>query len=484
MFCIFKRFVFLCFFNFLIVLPAHAALQHKGTDSYLAGLWHVYSADIIDYKGKKIMFMGGWLVREHTGNDLIYYSKADGSGWDEPKISFRKAGYSVNDPTVIKHPQHDWLFMYYTGLAENHQGNGLTRKNVVGFASSVNGGKSWTDHGIIIGGDNGYNGDGAWSPSAVLSPDESEIWLYYHTNSPSIVVLRTRLNINGWQKVGNTQRVHFYKKDSNGVTRHALQHGRVNIDVDYIANDKLAMVTNEFSLSNAGFYTADSDGISFYEEGSLNPFIAGGENHVLTPTIEVTGRNKFNVFFGFGTQSNTCTDEWRANGQTNINCSNSIHGWEYRYKPGPTSPKQADGLSAPMSELSSTASSFEEVGGGDQGQFSLLSSDGFGGGLLNSLGFEEEGCDGLREREVTCKDHKGRVVSDSYCLNPKYAGLVGPKPENLEICKFACPETEEGSGGEENENGGGEGGWSDTDGDGFADTNDGTGTGNSDGEAM
>jgi len=325
--------LFLGIFIFTPFSQASAALQNKGTDSYLAGLWHVYAPDIIEYKGKRIMFSGGWLTKSATGDDVIYYSEASGNNWSKPIKVFEKNGYAVNDPTVIKHPTQDWLFMYYTALPKSAQGGHeeMTSRNVIGFASSVNGGKSWTDHGIMVVQNNGYNNDGAWAPSVVLSPDQKEFWVYYHTNSPSNIILRSRLKLNGWEPAGITQRVEFRQQTAKGMIKHPLQKGRVNIDVDYTKAGELGMVTNEFSLSQIGFYTSDPSGLIFTESSNIkNPIVSAGDNQVLTPALEVKNDRNFNVFFGFGTRNNPCSEEWIKAGVPGMRCSNSIHGWKFQ----------------------------------------------------------------------------------------------------------------------------------------------------------
>jgi hypothetical protein len=120
---------------------------YVGTDSYIDGLWHAYSPTVLDYKGVKRMWIGGWLSRADEGSDVIYYSEQASDGkWAKPVPSLTVAGYAVNDPTVIKHPREDWLFMYFTLLSEEAQKSafGMVHENKIGFASSIDAGRTWT----------------------------------------------------------------------------------------------------------------------------------------------------------------------------------------------------------------------------------------------------------------------------------------------------------------------------------------------------
>lgn len=312
------------FFGFVLTICLAASVAQAAPvkvtkmEGLMGGLWNAYAPTTLNYGGKERMWFGGWEKQADQGSDIIYYSENLGTQWTAPVVSFKKADYAVNDPTVIQHPVNkDWLFMYYTALHKNHQnGNQLTLKNIVGFASSINGGRTWTDHGIIIGQNNGYNAHGAWAPTAVLPANKKEIWLYYHTNSPSNIILRTRLDINGWKQIGKTELVMFPGE--------ASQHGRVNID---IARDggTYHMVSNDFSLNNVGYYKS-TDGLVFARANVDSPMVKGGANWVLTPHIRVLKDKLIQLYFGFGHANNACSAWWKQNGINN-NCSDSLHRW-------------------------------------------------------------------------------------------------------------------------------------------------------------
>ncbi|MFA5593200.1 MAG: hypothetical protein WC989_07795 [Micavibrio sp.] len=285
----------------------------------IGGLWNAYAPETITYMGKERMWIGGWRTHAEQGNDLIYYSELNKGTWSQPTLAFKRADYAVNDPTVIQHPVNkDWLFMYFTALHKvNHNVENMTSTNIVGFASSIDGGKTWTDHGNVINQNNGYNTHGAWAPAAILSPDKREIWVYYHTNSPSNILLRTRFNINGWQQVGKTQPVRF--------SGEARQNGRLNIDVAHYGNS-FHLVANDGSLHDIGYYTS-RDGLNFLRRGNItNPIIKGGPHWLLTPHIRVVSDRVLQLYFGFAPNNSPCSKSWHGINFL-INCGDSIHHW-------------------------------------------------------------------------------------------------------------------------------------------------------------
>lgn len=318
------KFLALLLFLPLAVMPQHARAASASVvkmQPVIGGLWNAYAPTVLNYQGKERMWIGGWATEADQGEDLIYYmEKSSGGTWSRPVVSFKKPGFSVNDPTVIQHPvQAGWLFMYYTALNNKDKSAAdMLLKNTVGFASSVDGGKTWTDHGLIITQDNGYNKHGAWAPSVVLAPAGNEFWIYYHTNSPSIILLRTRFNINGWQPLGKAERVLFPQSSQ--------QTGRVNVDVTRFGNT-FHMLANEFTLSNIGYYTS-MDGLIFKTPDNLkNPLMSGGVNTLLTPHLKMDSDKIMQVYFGYGVTTNPCSKAWLKKGITDIKCSDSLHQW-------------------------------------------------------------------------------------------------------------------------------------------------------------
>lgn len=282
----------------------------------LSGLYAVYSPSVLTHEittpdGERkyvtSMWTGGWLTKEEVGPDNIYRSELVQGKWSRPTMSFQRPGFHVNDPSVLVHPKQKWLFMYYTAL-DNVYANDkdMTERNWVGFASSINGGKSWDDHGIVIGQDNGLDGTGAWSPSAVLVG--SEIWVYYHTNSKDFskpITLRTRFSLDGWKVVGATERLSFPDDEATGEVTLLS-----NLDVA-VAGSKFIMVANSTGLNSIRRFVS-KDGLSWLREPRDPLIAAGADQLVLTPHLH-QGPHGYRVYFGY--------DEGKGSG--------SIQAWDF-----------------------------------------------------------------------------------------------------------------------------------------------------------
>lgn len=150
------------------------------------------------------------------GADKIFLSGFSESGWSRPTRVFAPNGYHVNDPSVIRPPsvsgidRSNLLYLYYTAL-DNRIATDATAQvqdNVIGLASSVDGGRTWRNHGIVIAENEGGDGYGAWAPSAVAVGDE--ICVYYHTTgSPDFcqpITFRQNFYANGVEKNGGPER--------------------------------------------------------------------------------------------------------------------------------------------------------------------------------------------------------------------------------------------------------------------------------------
>ncbi len=269
----------------------------------LSGLYNIYSPSIISFKEKKIMLMGGWLnENDYATNDKIYYSEYDGGSWKKPIVSFEKKGYLINDPSVIQPPSSDgvnrseWLYMYYTANSDKNENP--TNGNIIGMASSVDGGKTWTDRGIIIDLNNGYNDCGAWSPSAIVKDDE--IWIYYHGNEGCFVSkFLTKLKLNGVEKI-----------ETQILSIHDLA---VNVNVVY-RNGIYYMTANSPDEKSIFLYYS-YDGIN-WDSKSFETLIVAGENFIVTPELDFINDTQFDLYFGYSTIDNMNHD--------------SIHAWRFQ----------------------------------------------------------------------------------------------------------------------------------------------------------
>jgi hypothetical protein len=232
-------------------------------------------------------------------------------------------GYHINDPTIVfgSDPRYPFHFMYFTALCDDYlyacakelgfkppattEVNQMFKRNWVGGAVSFDKGKTWQYLGIIIKQKNGFDGSGAWSPSAITV--KNEIWLYYHNNpyncddpfctsqiQTGSALLRSRLKGNGSELIKTDRLLGSGGKPIAGVA---------NVDVQY-AFGKYWLAGNTFS-AGAPVKTSlvlyfSADGINFKPyNGTDGVFIKRDDLQFITPHIVPTSANTFDVHFGF-----------------------------------------------------------------------------------------------------------------------------------------------------------------------------------------
>lgn len=318
-------------------------------------IFHLYSATVFENN----MLMGGWGSKEDfcQADDRLYASQFNGTNWSPPTpINWlnqarpgSKSGYHINDPTVIKHPVHNWHYMYFTALNNVFATpTEMTLRNWIGFASSSDGGKTWYDHDIILGQDNGLDQHGAVSPSALVSEAEQNIWLYYHTNwSPQ--VFRSRFDLNGWQRLDTM------------VMKSMVGAPLVLTNVDVIKDgSRYLMVGNDSTLKTVQMYVS-LDGVYWRSwspdqrpliaireaTGQLDPNIT-----LLTPHLRKSNlaANTYDLYFTYhdsrwlGPVTN-CMD---------LNSYNSMHHWTIQLNE--IVEPESQGLRAPISSVSAPRS--------------------------------------------------------------------------------------------------------------------------------
>src|SRR5262245_37842275 len=282
-----KLFILVLFLLIPEITKAADVIQARLLQS---GFYNMYAPTHID----KDLLVGGWPTENDIGPDKIYRLQSS-----QLFPALAKPGFHVNDPSVIRHPDYGWYFMYYTALGDEYDTfDEMVCHNYIGFASSVDG-VTWTDHGIILGQWNGLDNFGAWSPSAIVVGQE--IWLYFHANAPGNMVYRARLNINGWQLL-KTSYVQFPD----------VKFMRTNVDV-FQRNGRFEMLANSSDLKQIWRYVSQ-DGIRWVDADAGKPIIDASNTSalVLTPYGVPVGNNLVDVYFG-----------WAGNGST----SDSLHVW-------------------------------------------------------------------------------------------------------------------------------------------------------------
>jgi hypothetical protein len=327
---------FLSFFLVSVLAACGVAYAAKVVtmEVLLTNLRNLYSPSIlVDAQGIKRMWLGGWLtdsdptdflqhvsrgddLSQVMGADKIFASELVNGTWTAPVLAFQKLGFHVNDPSVLRPPSSDgidrtsWMYLYYTALENrlatdvlNHLGD-----HEVGLAVSVDGGRSWSDEGIVIRRTEGGDGFGAWSPSAIVVGNE--IWVYYHTGTPDFsqpITFRTRFDLTGRQPLGAPQRLQFTASSSPVLLS--------NVDVTR-QGPWFVMLANTLDLQRIVRYVS-LDGLSWTPDAQ-NPVIADGPNFVLTPHREAVAANLYRIAFGFDTGSG----------------SQSVRAWELATIPG------------------------------------------------------------------------------------------------------------------------------------------------------
>ena len=305
--------------NFRVGGSAELGLNHAAIS--ISHLRNMYAPSVLTVNGTKRMWLGGWLTesdpadfltavrqgRDLTsipGADKIFLSEFSDSGWSRPTRVFAPNGYHVNDPSVIQPPsmpgidRSNVLYLYYTAL-DNRIATDATAQvqdNVIGLASSGDGGRTWRNRGILIAKNEGGDGYGAWAPSAVTVGDE--IWVYYHTGSPDFcqpITFRQKFYADGVEKKGRPERLRF----PEGV-RFEAGHGATLLSNLDVARDgsRFVMVANTTDLKNVASFTS-TDGLTWYTAQSDPIMIRGGTAGVEAPHQEFPSADRLRVYVGF-----------------------------------------------------------------------------------------------------------------------------------------------------------------------------------------
>ncbi|MDO8600383.1 MAG: peptidoglycan-binding protein [bacterium] len=270
------------------------------TGAGLSGMTNVYSPSVVNSNGIKKMWMGGWLTEGDIGPDKIYQSQFFSSGWSRPApLNWTNAGYSPglkpgyhsNDPSVVSDQIRGALLMYYTALSNQAaQPPFQLNQHAVGLAISLDDGGAWTDQGIVMNPTESGDGQGVWSPGAVVVGDE--IWVYYHTGTQDFsqpINFRQRFSSDGRTKNGSPERLRFI----NGTGTVLVS----NLDVTR-QGTRFIMVANTLDLKSIVRYVSQ-DGLTWTTEtGVSNPLVATTNGFVLTPHLEFLSSDRFQVYYG------------------------------------------------------------------------------------------------------------------------------------------------------------------------------------------
>ena len=201
----------------------------------------IYSPDIFD----GVMYLGGWLTQNDIGPDQLYRSTAGEDApaplvWDDGDPN---ALYHLNDPYVVA--SDGKLLMFCT--ASPNSATSAAGENRVGLAVSSDDGASWTWKGVVVGQNNGLDGNGAWSPTALATGGGIDVW--YNTNTATPAVYMSRMSTDGTTVQSTTACI-------DTATGQDLSMG--NVDITQLPNGTYWMVGNGTGyLAFTGFTSAD-----------------------------------------------------------------------------------------------------------------------------------------------------------------------------------------------------------------------------------
>lgn len=315
----------------LLGIAVRAYADHVvGMTPLIWGVESLYGPEVMDWYGQRRMWLGGWLTpadrnwaqgatcgadRSNVyGGDKIYYSDYVNGAWTTPVLSFAKVGYHVNEFGVVRPPSSDgidrsqWLYLYYSQLSNNDalclgQNLNLKQHHEIGFASSVDGGRTWFDHGVIIRYWQSGDGLGAWGPAPVVVGQEIRLFYFTGTNSffQSPIFMR-RLNANGHVPLTADMRVAFTNYNAFNPSTILL-----NPHIAVRGND-LVMVGQVNNFHDVAKYRSSNGGFLWSPDPGV--IIPGGPNFLAEPSIEVTSPSSYRIFFGFGTPDSNSVHQW------------------------------------------------------------------------------------------------------------------------------------------------------------------------------
>ncbi len=320
-----------------LISPAQAADDY-GVISELNTQFEIKSPTLTELKGRKLLYM--------SSANGIYSARETKDGWTEPELSFKKPGYVVADPSIIKHPKSNEYFMFYTMrqtapiervVVDRRSGKKTTLrespKNGIGVAYATScdnsidsSGLCWNDISKdkpLIGEWRGIPGGSA--PSAFMSG--TQVMLYYKANPPSGKITRSVVDLRDW-KIEETKSVTFQSYDPiRKVWQVGGSHIQAGIsDVDVKPYGKGYMMVGNDGSSNAISRWKSTNGINFYYDpyDGNSPIIHGGMREVKEPYLEPVTDNQFRVYYAFGDAKSACSQKRRAYGRTST-CNTAIH---------------------------------------------------------------------------------------------------------------------------------------------------------------
>ncbi len=270
-----------------------------------------YSPSVLSDQGVKKMWTG-WFTDAFfptipNTTDLstipraneIFYSEYINGSWTKPYPghTFKKAGFQINDPSVLRYPGlNSLVMMYYTALDDTDAEQKIFDRHQIGVAYNAGKGQPWIDKGIAINYTESGDGKGASSPSAIVV--DGQVWVYYHTKTSDLTkpinwLTKFTLNLSmSNTRVASPERLNligFIPNDPNWILS--------NLDVSY-KNSQFVLLANTSDLKKIVRLVSD-DGINWRRPTS-GPYIMidAGNDIALTPTTEDISPDRYKIYFG------------------------------------------------------------------------------------------------------------------------------------------------------------------------------------------
>lgn len=319
-------------------LPAKAMNQITTmiTRPIAGKFYHAHSPDVMTTSDRTRMWLTGWLKQGATDMSSIYYMQDLGKGWSDPRPALTKPDYELDEPSVVMHPSGKWYLMFYSMVMPPQPGKAIPRADrlAIGVAYGVpcsnsadGSGICWKDYSAkapFIGVGDGRSETPASSPSAFFNG--GELWLYYKRHGKQAGFIRAIV------EYGNLK---IERRDEVKITRFdpvaKKWENEPKSNQGSYSSASVARVGNTYVMvANAGFDNGitrfdSEDGVNFHRVPYDNnaAFVFHIDDHMLTPDIIPTGKNSYDVYYGYAPKSSPCSKKLSASG-VEFFCSHSI----------------------------------------------------------------------------------------------------------------------------------------------------------------
>lgn len=257
----------------------------------------IYSPTVVKGPdGTYHLWAGGWRNEAEVGNDKIFHAtSSDLVTWSALAPVITSDAFHYNDPSVVvlNDPATNTptfvMYMTRCGTIDECFAFG---GNQTAAATSFDG-VTWSAPELVIGAENGLNGDGAWAPSAIKMSD-ALVYLYFHSSATSgptvgsVMRAAVRPAVTGFFAAASAELVD---------PRYS-----VNVDVVRTPSGIFEMYYNGPPVG--GVFTIrrrySLDGLRFEDDPWFVELSGAPASQALTPNVIVVDAEHFWLFFGWG----------------------------------------------------------------------------------------------------------------------------------------------------------------------------------------